>query len=112
MGRLKHHPAIAKMLENGTCVQYGARCINEGGFQAIPKLTFPGGMMAGCSAGFLNMPKIKGSHTAMKTGMLAGEAAAAALAASTEEATVFEVKGYQSSVEGSWVWDELKVARN
>ena len=57
--RWKHHPEIAKQLEGGTCVQYGARCLNEGGFQSIPKLTFPGGVLTGCSAGFLNVPKIK-----------------------------------------------------
>jgi electron-transferring-flavoprotein dehydrogenase len=57
--RMKHHPQIAKHLEGGECVQYGARCINEGGFQAIPKLTFPGGGLIGCSAGFVNVPKIK-----------------------------------------------------
>ena len=57
--RWKHHPSVAKQLEGGTCVQYGARCLNEGGFQSIPKLTFPGGMLTGCSAGFLNVPKIK-----------------------------------------------------
>merc|ERR1719394_1622204 len=72
--RYKTHPKIKEILEGGECVSYGARCINEGGFQAIPKLTFPGGMMVGCSAGFLNVPAIKGSHYAMKTGMLAAEA--------------------------------------
>ena len=71
--RWKHHPDVAKHLEGGECVQYGARCLNEGGFHAIPKLTFPGGMLAGCSAGFLNSIKIKGSHTAIKTGMLVRE---------------------------------------
>merc|ERR1711998_402134 len=94
--RLKHHPAIAKMLEGGTCIQYGARCINEGGLQAIPKLTFPGGMMAGCSAGFLNVPKIKGSHTALKTGMLAGEEAAKHLLEGGDDAAA-EVTSYQGA---------------
>jgi len=110
--KYKTHPRVKAMLEGGTCISYGARCINEGGFQAIPKLTFPGGMMAGCSAGFLNMPKIKGSHTAMKTGMLAGEAAVEALLASGEDTAVLEVAEYQQKVESSWVWEELQVARN
>ena len=61
-------------MEGGECISYGARCLNEGGLHAVPKLTFPGGMLAGCSAGFLNVAKIKGSHTAIKTGMMAGEA--------------------------------------
>jgi electron-transferring-flavoprotein dehydrogenase len=72
--RWKHHPKIARHLEGGECLQYGARVINEGGLQAIPKLTFPGGAIIGCSAGFLNVPKIKGTHTAMKSGMVAAEA--------------------------------------
>lgn len=66
--RWKHHPDVSKHLEGGTCIQYGARCLNEGGFHALPKLTFPGGALAGCSAGFLNSVKIKGSHTALKSG--------------------------------------------
>ena len=72
--KLKTHQEIRKVLEGGECIQYGARVLNEGGYHAIPKLTFPGGMLAGCSAGFLNVAKIKGSHNAMKTGMLAAEA--------------------------------------
>jgi len=108
--RMKTHPRIKTMLEGGTCISYGARCVNEGGMQAIPKLTFPGGMLAGCSAGFLNMPKIKGSHTAMKTGMLAGEAAAEALASGVDSAV--ELTAYQEKVQSSWVWDELQTARN
>ncbi len=70
------------MLEGGTRIAYGARALNEGGFQSIPKLAFPGGLLIGCGAGFLNVPKIKGSHNAMKTGMLAAEAAFEALAGS------------------------------
>lgn len=110
--KLKTHPRIQALLEGGTCLSYGARCLNEGGFQAIPKLTFPGGMMAGCSAGFLNVPKIKGSHTAMKTGMLAGEAAAEALLAAGEESAPIEVEKYEADVRSSWVWEELKTVRN
>ena len=73
--RFKHHPMIAKVLEGGRRVAYGARAITEGGLQSVPKLTFPGGVLIGCSAGFVNVPRIKGSHNAMKTGMLAAEAA-------------------------------------
>merc|ERR1719502_1713954 len=95
--KLKTHPRIKALLEGGTCVSYGARCLNEGGIQAIPKLTFPGGMLAGCSAGFLNVPKIKGSHTAMKTGMLAGEVAATALLNAGEDAPVDELMEYEEA---------------
>lgn len=110
--KYKTHPRIQAMLEGGRCISYGARCINEGGLQSIPKLTFPGGMLTGCSAGFVNMPKIKGSHTAMKTGMLAGEAAAEALIASGEDSPILEIEQYQKDVESSWVWEELTTARN
>ncbi|CAD7971782.1 unnamed protein product [Amoebophrya sp. A120] len=109
--RFKHHPRIAKYLENGTCLSYGARCINEGGLQAIPKLTFPGGVLTGCSAGFLNVPKIKGSHTALKTGALAGEFVAKHLAEGNSS-TGDEVAAYETAVKESWVWDELNVGRN
>lgn len=110
--KLKTHPRVKALLEGGQCISYGARCINEGGVQALPKLTFPGGMLAGCSAGFMNVPKIKGSHTAMKTGMLAGEAAAEALLAAGEEYTPMELVKYESEVRSSWVWEELVAARN
>uniref|UniRef100_A0A8C1WRH1 Electron transfer flavoprotein-ubiquinone oxidoreductase n=1 Tax=Cyprinus carpio TaxID=7962 RepID=A0A8C1WRH1_CYPCA len=73
--RWKHHPSIMSTLEGGNRIAYGARALNEGGFQSIPKLTFPGGMLIGCSPGFMNVPKIKGTHTAMKSGMLAAESA-------------------------------------
>jgi len=110
--RFKLHPRVKALLEGGECISYGARCVNEGGIQAIPKLTFPGGMLSGCSAGFLNVAKIKGSHTAMKTGMLAGEAAAEALLAADEDAGPMEVTAYESNVRGSWAWEELELARN
>jgi len=71
--RYKTHPEIRKILEGGECLSYGARCLNEGGYHAIPKLSFPGGMLAGDSAGFLNVAKIKGSHNAIKSGMVAAE---------------------------------------
>lgn len=77
--RWKLHPLIRSHIEGGTCLQYGARALNEGGFQSIPKLSFPGGALLGCSAGFVNVPKIKGTHTAMKSGILGGEAAFRAL---------------------------------
>ena len=75
MQRWKTHPAIRAEIEGGRRVSYGARAINEGGYQAIPKLVFPGGALIGCSAGFVNVPRIKGTHTAMKSAMLAAEAA-------------------------------------
>jgi len=109
--RFKQHPRVRALLEGGTCVSYGARCLNEGGLQAIPKLTFPGGMIAGCGAGFLNVPKIKGSHTAMKTGMLAGEVAAEALLGEGTEQPR-ELTQYESVVKSSWVWEELSAVRN
>jgi electron-transferring-flavoprotein dehydrogenase len=79
--RWKQHPAIRAVLEGGRRVSYGARAINEGGWQSVPKLAFPGGALIGCAAGFVNVPRIKGSHTAMKSGMLAAEAAFAAIQA-------------------------------
>jgi electron-transferring-flavoprotein dehydrogenase len=79
--RWKTHPAIRAEIEGGKRVSYGARAINEGGWQAIPKLVFPGGALIGCSAGFVNVPRIKGSHTAMKSAMLAAEAAFEAIGA-------------------------------
>lgn len=109
--RYKQHPRVRALLEGGTCISYGARCLNEGGLQAIPKLTFPGGMIAGCSAGFLNVPKIKGSHTAMKTGMLAGAAAAESIFADMEQSGT-EIVKYEADVRGSWVWEELEKVRN
>ena len=77
--RVKHHPHGPQYLEGGKRISYGARAITEGGFQSVPKLAFPGGALIGCAAGFVNLPRIKGSHNAIKTGMLAAEAAFAAL---------------------------------
>ncbi len=107
--RLKHHPAIARHLAGGKRVAYGARAISEGGFQSVPKLSFPGGVLIGCSAGFVNLPRIKGSHNAMKTGMLAAEAAFAALGEQRGGDVLAE---YQEAYERSWVREELYVARN
>ncbi len=108
--RFKHHPSIRPMLEGGKRVSYGARALNEGGWQSVPKLAFPGGCLIGCTAGFLNVPKIKGSHTAMKTGMLAAEAAFAALAGGDEGYGTLEA--YPKAYESSWVHEELYRARN
>ena len=107
--RWKQHPAIREVLEGGRRVSYGARAINEGGYQAIPKLAFPGGVLIGCSAGFVNVPRIKGSHTAMKSGMLAAEAAFEAIAA---ERSADALDAYDTALHSSWVADELKMVRN
>jgi electron-transferring-flavoprotein dehydrogenase len=107
--RFKQHPAVREMLEGGRRVSYGARAINEGGYQAIPKLHFPGGALIGCSAGFVNVPRIKGSHTAMKSGMLAAEAAFEAISADRRND---DLTAYEESLHSSWVADELKMVRN
>ena len=107
--RFKHHPAVAEMLEGGKRIAYGARAINEGGWQSMPRLDFEGGLLIGCSAGFVNVPKIKGSHTAMKTGMIAAEEVAAALAA---ENPPKRIAGYDKRVRESWVGRELRKVRN
>jgi electron-transferring-flavoprotein dehydrogenase len=110
--RFKTHPKIRPFFEGGRRIAYGARAINEGGFQSIPKLTFPGGLIVGCAAGFLNVPKIKGSHTVMKSGMTAAEAIAAALAASDEGGHGLEVSDFGERIKATWVWDELYRVRN
>ena len=107
--RFKHHPSIAEHLEGGTRISYGARAITEGGFQSVPKLAFPGGALIGCSAGFVNVPRIKGSHNAMKTGMLAADAAYEAVMAGRSGDELVE---YQAAYEKSWVYKELKLVRN
>ncbi len=105
--RFKTHPAIRPFFEGGRRVAYGARAIDEGGLQSIPRLTFPGGALIGATAGFTNVPKIKGTHTAMKSGMLAAEAIADALAGEGGE-----LRAYSEALRKSWVWDELYRARN
>jgi electron-transferring-flavoprotein dehydrogenase len=110
MQRFKTHPAIRPMLEGGRRVAYGARAINEGGLQSIPKLVFPGGALIGCAAGFLNVPRIKGSHNAMKTGMLAAEAAFQAIRGGG--AGGGELSAYTQAFHKSWVHDELYRVRN
>jgi electron-transferring-flavoprotein dehydrogenase len=104
--RLKHHPLFASVLEGGTCISYGARTLNEGGLQSIPKLTFPGGVLVGCTAGFLNVPKVKGTHTAMKSGMLAAESIYDAVVNESTSAPV-EVTAYETAIKSSWVYEEL-----
>ena len=108
MQRFKTHPAMRKHFEGGRRVGYGARALTEGGLQSMPKLTFPGGALIGDTAGFLNVPKIKGTHTAMKSGMVAAEALAEALAGDRPA----EITGYTDKIKASWVWEELSAARN
>ena len=105
--RFKTHPKVRDVFEGGRRVSYGARALNEGGFQSIPKLTFPGGCLVGCTAGFLNVPKIKGTHTAMKSGMLAAEAVFESL-----DSAGAEPVAYAEKMEKSWLWDELYRVRN
>ena len=107
--RAKTHPAIAKVLEGGKRIGYGARAITEGGEQSVPKLAFPGGALIGCAAGFVNLPRIKGSHNAMKTGMLAAEACAAALKAGRAHDRLSE---YDDAYAKSWVARDLRLVRN
>jgi electron-transferring-flavoprotein dehydrogenase len=108
MQRLKTHPHVKKHFEGGRRVAYGARALSEGGFQALPKLTFPGGCLVGDTAGFLNVPKIKGTHAAMKSGMLAAEAISAALAGVRPA----EPADYEEKFRASWLRDELHAVRN
>jgi electron-transferring-flavoprotein dehydrogenase len=107
--RFKHHPSIKCYLEGGKRIAYGARAITEGGYQSVPKLTFPGGVLIGCSAGFVNVPRIKGSHNAMKTGMMAAEAAFAAIQAGRSRDELVE---YAEAYDKSWVKKELRLVRN
>jgi electron-transferring-flavoprotein dehydrogenase len=107
--RFKTHPAVAAMLKGGKRIAYGARALNEGGLQAIPKLVFPGGALIGDCAGFLNVPKIKGTHTSMKSGMVAAEAVAQALAAQSRPPVL---AAYETMIRQSWVWEELSSVRN
>ncbi|KGB57402.1 Electron-transferring-flavoprotein dehydrogenase [Sphingopyxis sp. LC363] len=109
MQKWKTHPEIAKILKGGKRVSYGARAISDGGLQSVPKLAFPGGALIGDSAGFLNVPRIKGTHTSMKSGMMAAEAAFAAVTAGRSSDTL---DAYQAAYDGSWVKKELSVVRN
>ena len=108
MQRFKTHPDIRNHFEGGRRIAYGARALNEGGLQSIPKLIFPGGALIGDSAGFVNVAKIKGTHTSMKSGMLAAEAIAEALAGDRPD----ELIAYPEELRASWVWEELSKVRN
>ena len=108
--RWKHHPRILQYLEGGKRIGYGARAVNKGGLQSLPKLVFPGGMLIGCGAGFLNGVKIKGAHTAIKTGMQAAESVHDALSSGDEGQGTLE--SFEDNVRSSWVYDELHRARN
>lgn len=107
--RFKTHPAIRSFFEGGKRISYGARAITAGGLQSLPKLVFPGGALIGCDAGFLNMSRIKGSHAAIKTGMLAANAAFEALGAERQHD---ELTAYSTAFEQSWLHEELYTARN
>ena len=108
--RYKHHPVVKQYLEGGKRVTYGARAICKGGLNSLPRMIFPGGALIGCDLGTLNFAKIKGSHTAMKSGMLAAEAVAAALAAGREGGDMLD--GYVEGFKASWLYDELFRSRN
>ncbi|MHA7834190.1 MAG: electron transfer flavoprotein-ubiquinone oxidoreductase [Algiphilus sp.] len=108
--RLKHHPVLAKHLEGGKRVSYGARAITKGGLNALPKMVFPGGMLIGCDAGTLNFAKIKGSHTAMKCGMIAAEICGDAIMEGAEGGDTLE--RFTTDFEQSWLYEELKQSRN
>jgi electron-transferring-flavoprotein dehydrogenase len=108
--RFKTHPSVAKYLKGGRRLAYGSRAITEGGIQSIPKVTFPGGALIGCSAGFVNVPRIKGSHNAIKSGMLAAEAAFDAVAAGKPGRD--ELTSYGENLRKSWLWKDLDKVRN
>jgi len=107
--RLKNHPSIRNILEGGKRVSYGARALTEGGYQSVPKLCFPGGALIGCSAGFMNVPRIKGSHNAMRSGTQAAEAAFAALG---QQRSGDELSAYEDGWRASAIGVELKKVRN
>ncbi|CCH42222.1 electron-transferring-flavoproteindehydrogenase [Wickerhamomyces ciferrii] len=127
--KMKHHPFYSNVLEGGKCISYAARALNEGGLQSVPKLNFPGGVLVGASAGFMNVPKIKGTHTAMKSGMLAAEQAFDILKdlekIKTEEDEDYDpelhdelnespinLESYEEAFKGSWIYEELYEIRN
>lgn len=107
--RMKHHPVVKQYLENGKRVSYGARAITKGGLNCLPKMTFPGGLVVGCDAGTLNFAKIKGTHTAMKSGLVAAEELFKAIQAGR---TNDEVTEFTTAFEASWAWQELHRSRN
>jgi len=109
MQRFKTHPKISPLFDGAKRVAYGARALNEGGFQSIPKLVFPGGALVGAAAGFMNVPRLKGSHTAMKSALVCADAICDGL---TQETPPAEIPNYTESLETSWVWTELYKVRN
>lgn len=112
MQRWKQHSVHRHLFEGGKPLAYGARSLNEGGLQSIPKLVFPGGALVGCTAGFLNVPKIKGTHTAMKTGMLAGEAVFENLTSPSRKETGTVLTRYEDLYNSSWVHKEMHRVRS
>lgn len=110
--KMKLHPYYKHYLEGGKCITYAARTLNEGGFQSIPKCAFPGGALIGDTAGFLNVPKIKGTHTAMRSGMLAAEAAYTAITGSKDTEGALFLFDYEDKLRSSSIWSELKKVRN
>lgn len=112
--RFKHHPSIRPTFEGGVRVAYGARALNEGGLQCIPKLTFPGGCLVGCSPGFMNVPKVKGTHNAMKSGIVAAESVFEAIVDDRHDSGFkgIDPLKYEERLRSSWVWKELKAVRN
>lgn len=111
--KFKTHPEIRKHLEGGTCVEYGAWALNEGGYHSIPRMSFPGGLIAGCSAGFMNVARIKGAHTAMKSGIVAAETIFDNV--SKNDVNFLEGKcldDFDKNIHSSWIVDDLKPYRN
>jgi len=109
MQRFKTHPKIRPLFDGAKRIAYGARALNEGGFQSVPALVFPGGALVGAAAGFMNVPRIKGSHTAMKSAMVCADALFDALNVEDSPALL---RAYPDALRASWVWDELSKARN
>ncbi|CAL1709450.1 unnamed protein product [Somion occarium] len=111
--RMKHHPYFRDLLSgSATRIAYGARSLNEGGLQSVPQLNFPGGALIGCSAGFVNVAKIKGTHNAMKSGMLAAEAAFDAISSEQDEGSPTDMSSYDEAFKKSWVYEDLHEVRN
>lgn len=110
--QFKTHPEIKRLLQGGQRLSYGARAISEGGIQSLPDLIFPGGALIGCSAGMVNFPRIKGSHNAMKSGMLAAESVFAALNKQGHDAQSRLLDAYPKALQDSWIWQDLDAVRN
>ncbi|XP_072112097.1 electron transfer flavoprotein-ubiquinone oxidoreductase, mitochondrial [Mobula birostris] len=112
--RWKHHPSVSPTLEGGKRIAYGARALNEGGFQSVPRVSFPGGVLIGCSPGLMNVPKIKGTHTAMKSGIIAADTIFKKLCEDDHKPVTqgLHVPEYEVDLKNSWVWKELYSVRN